>query len=109
MVEVVPEVLTSKSIVPVVVIGPPVKPLPVATEVTVPPLPASALMVIDPPNETSPPPVNAPDVLMVIEEEDKAELGILVKVLEEPEIVLLVRVWEVVSKNKIGIGIKSGD
>ena len=48
--------------------------------------------VSDPPKETSPPPDNPEPVLIVTLLLDRAELGILVKVLEEPDKLLLVKV-----------------
>ena len=55
-------------IVPLLVIGPPVKPAPVATFVTVPPNPGDALVsVIVPPNATVPPPDN-PDPAFTVTE-----------------------------------------
>lgn len=53
---------------------------------------AAPVKVIDPPRLTEPPPVNEPLVLIVMAEPLKAEIGILLKVFEEPEMVLLVRV-----------------
>jgi hypothetical protein len=49
--------------------------------------------VIDPPRLTMPPPDKVPDVLIVIEEFDKAEFGIFVIVFVFPDIVLLLKVW----------------
>lgn len=54
--------------------------------------PPVAVKVIDPPKDTSPPPERPEPALIVIEELLRAELGILSKVLEDPEIVLLVNV-----------------
>ena len=48
--------------------------------------------VTEPPKLTSPPPDKLVPALTVTLELDKAEFGILEKVLDEPEIVLLVRV-----------------
>ena len=54
--------------------------------------------VAEDPREISPPPVKLVPAVTVTLELDKAELGILVKVLEEPERVLFVRVWVLSSK-----------
>ncbi len=51
--------------------------------------------VIDPPSETVPPPVKLVPAVTVTAEFDRAELGILVKVLALPERDLLVKVWVV--------------
>ena len=50
------------------------------------------LKVIDPPRDTAPPPDKPEPALIVMEELLKAELGMLVMVLSEPEMVLLVKV-----------------
>src|SRR3989344_3107101 len=49
--------------------------------------------VMDPPKATSPPPVRLVPAETVNLPLDKAEFGILVNVLEDPDIVLLVKVW----------------
>lgn len=49
----------------------------------------------EPPKETDPPPDKLVPAERVMEELDKAELGILEKLLDEPDKVLLVRVWVV--------------
>lgn len=67
-----------------------------------------ALIVMDPPKETAPPPVKPEPVLIVIELEDSAEVGISEKVFEDPERVLLVRVWEVVSITKLALAERVG-
>jgi hypothetical protein len=62
-----------RAIVPDVVMVPPVRPVPAVIEVTVPPEPTRFK---DPPNDTAPPPVMPPDVLIVTEELAKLALGI---------------------------------
>lgn len=54
-----------------------------------------AEMVIEPPKLTSPPPLKFVPALMVTLELERPELGILVKVFDEPDKLLLVRVWVV--------------
>lgn len=71
------------------------------TEVIV--LVTDELREIDPPNETDPPPDNPLPVLIVMEALDRAELGILLKVLEDPEIVLLVKVCVALSSNTVPV------
>ena len=51
--------------------------------------------VVDPPKETVPPPERLVPAETVIEESDRAELGILEKLFDEPDKVLLVKVWVV--------------
>ena len=58
-------------------------------------------IVIDEPNSTSPPPVRLVPAVTVTLWFAKAELGILVKVLSDPEIVLLVTVWVVLVPTKV--------
>jgi hypothetical protein len=64
---------TDNAIVPLVVITPPVRPVPAVIDVTVPPDPTK---LRTPPNDTAPPPVIPPDVLMVTDELAKLALGI---------------------------------
>jgi hypothetical protein len=57
--------------------------------------------VTEPPNDTDPPPESPDPAETVIEEEESAEVGILEKVLLDPEIVLLVKVCETLSITKL--------
>ena len=57
-------------------------------------------MLTDPPREADPPPESPLPAEMVIVEDSNAEIGILEKVFELPEIVLLVKVCETLSITK---------
>ncbi len=56
------------------------------------PVEAVELMVIEPPRDTDPPPDKPDPVLIVIEELLRAEVGMFVIVLSDPEMLLLVSV-----------------
>lgn len=77
-------------------------------ESTAPEPPPVAVKVIDPPNETSPPPESPEPALIVIEELLNAEFGMLVKVFEDPEMLLLVRVWTALSITKLPFEVSAG-
>jgi hypothetical protein len=64
--------------------------------------------VTDPPRETDPPPESPDPAETVMEDEARAEIGILLNVFDDPDIVLFVSVWAREANTKSSFADKVG-